>query len=314
MEQKNKIIGIGSFVPTKVISNDDLAKIMDTSDEWIQKRTGIKYRHIAEDNEVTSDLALKASLNAIENASITVSEIDLIIVATSTPDKTFPSTATILQKKLGASSASFDISAACSGFVYAITMADAMLKTKGFNAALVVGAETFSRLIDYADRSTAVLFGDGAGAFILRKSDNESGIYFNKIYSDANYSDALHTTGGVSSTKTAGSISMNGREVFRLGIEKSSAVIKDAISQYGDVDWIVPHQSNMRMVQAISQNTGIPLEKFLTTIDVHANTSAASIPLTFDHYVKNEQVKSGERIIFVSVGAGFTWGGLSIIY
>lgn len=312
---KNKIIGCGGYLPKKTLTNDDLSKFMDTSDEWIQKRTGIKERHIADDYEVCSDLALQASLSAISNAKISVDDIDLIIVATSTPDKTFPSTATILQHKLGIkNSTAFDISAACSGFVYALTLADALMLAKSYKNSLVVGAEVFSRLLDYNDRSTAVLFGDGAGAFILTKSENDSGIYYNKIYSDGGFSDILKTNGGTSSTKTSGTIEMSGREVFKLGVEKMSSIILEALNYHKKIDWIIPHQANIRMIKTISEVTKIPFEKFLTTVDIHANTSAASIPLAFSHFVNNNVIKQNDNILFVSIGAGVTWGGVSLIF
>lgn len=316
MTLRIKILSTGSFTPTKRVSNDDLSKVMDTSDEWIVKRTGIHFRHIAGPNELTSDLALSSSLQALERANISKDEIDLIIVATICPDKTFPSTATILQQKLGIKNcAAFDISAACSGFIYALSVAENMLKCQQFKKALVVGAETFSRLLNYDDRSTAVLFGDGAGACILGPSEDDSGIYFSKIQSDGNYGDILTTTGGVSSTQTSGFIEMNGKEVFKLGTEKMSKMIKEAQKHLPkSANWIIPHQANIRMIQLIAQNLSLPIDKFLLTIEDHANTSAASIPLCLDHFVSLGKVKKNDGIIFASVGAGLTWGGMSIIY
>lgn len=316
MNLKNKIVGTGSFLPNKVLTNDDLSALMDTSDEWIRKRTGILERHVVEDGEYTSDLAYNASIDALKNADLAASDIDIIIVATVTPDKTFPSTASILQHKLkNRTAVSFDISAACSGFIYAMTLADSLMKTNNkFKTALIVGAESFSKILDYNDRSTAILFGDGAGAVILQNSSDESGISYSEISTDAEYTDILNTSGGVATTQSAGFVTMNGREVFRLGIEKMGQIIQNIIDIEGTFDWIVPHQANIRIIKSIAENLNIPIEKFLITLDKHANTSAASIPLTLDNFIKNKTIHKKDKIIFTAVGGGLTWGGLSLVY
>lgn len=315
MKFSNLVMGTGSYLPENAVSNDDLSKIMDTSDEWIQKRTGIKFRHIVGQSELTSDLAYLASKSALSAANIVENEIDLIILATSTPDLTFPSTATILQGKLSIEKAvAFDVSAACSGFVYAFSIANAMLNSGKYKTALVVGAETFSKLINYEDRSTAVLFGDGAGAVILRRQDGPSTDYYDHIESDASFGDILKTNGGIATTKTAGTIEMNGREVFRHGVEKMSGIITEAASVIGAPDWIITHQANMRMISAISDATHLDISKFLVTISNHANTSAASIPLALDHFIKNNTIKRGDKLILACVGAGLTWGGVGFNY
>lgn len=315
MRFSNLLIGTGSYLPENAVSNDDLSKIMDTSDEWIQKRTGIKFRHIVGRDELTSDLAYLASKSALSAANIVENEIDLIILATSTPDLTFPSTATILQGKLGIEKAvAFDVSAACSGFIYAFSIANAMLNSGQYKTALVVGAETFSKLINYEDRSTAVLFGDGAGAVILRRQDDSTSDYYEHIESDGNFGDILKTNGGIATTKTAGTIEMNGREVFRHGVEKMSGIITEAASVIGAPDWIITHQANMRMISAISDATHLDISKFLVTISNHANTSAASIPLALDHFIKNNTIKRGHKLILTCVGAGLTWGGVGFNY
>lgn len=316
MNLKNKIVGTGSFLPNKVLTNDDLSALMDTSDEWIRKRTGILERHVVEDGEYTSDLAYNASIDALKNANLAASDIDIIIVATVTPDKTFPSTASILQHKLkNRTAVSFDISAACSGFIYAMTLADSLMKTNNkFKTALIVGAESFSKILDYNDRSTAILFGDGAGAVILQNSSDESGISYSEISTDAEYTDILNTSGGVATTQSAGFVTMNGREVFRLGIEKMGQIIQNIIDIEGTFDWIVPHQANIRIIKSIAENLNIPIEKFLITLDKHANTSAASIPLTLDNFIKNKTIHKKDKIIFTAVGGGLTWGGLSLVY
>lgn len=315
MRFSNLLIGTGSYLPENAVSNDDLSKIMDTSDEWIQKRTGIKFRHIVGRDELTSDLAYLASKSALSAANIVGNEIDLIILATSTPDLTFPSTATILQGKLGIEKAvAFDVSAACSGFIYAFSIANAMLNSGQYKTALVVGAETFSKLINYEDRSTAVLFGDGAGAVILRRQDDSTSDYYEHIESDGNFGDILKTNGGIATTKTAGTIEMNGREVFRHGVEKMSGIITEAASVIGAPDWIITHQANMRMISAISDATHLDISKFLVTISNHANTSAASIPLALDHFIKNNTIKRGHKLILTCVGAGLTWGGVGFNY
>lgn len=315
MRFSNLLIGTGSYLPENAVSNDDLSKIMDTSDEWIQKRTGIKFRHIVGRDELTSDLAYLASKSALSAANIVENEIDLIILATSTPDLTFPSTATILQGKLGIEKAvAFDVSAACSGFIYAFSIANAMLNSGQYKTALVVGAETFSKLINYEDRSTAVLFGDGAGAVILRRQDDSTSDYYEHIESDGNFGDILKTNGGIATTKTAGTIEMNGREVFRHGVEKMSEIITEAASVIGAPDWIITHQANMRMISAISDATHLDISKFLVTISNHANTSAASIPLALDHFIKNNTIKRGHKLILTCVGAGLTWGGVGFNY
>ena len=311
----SEIIGTGSYLPEKILTNDDLSKMVDTSDEWIFTRTGIKERHIANDNEFTSDLAEKAVKNALTSANIKEEDVDLLIVATITPDLVFPSTACIVQKKLGLKNAvAFDIQAACSGFVYGLTMADVMIKAGTYKTVVVVGVETLSRIMDWNDRTTCVLFGDGAGAAVLRATNEKTGILSYSIKSDGDYIDILKATGGPSSTKSSGYILMEGKDVFKLAVarmpEISEEVIKKAGATMNDVDCFIPHQANIRIIDAALKNLSIPEEKVVKTIETHGNISSACIPLALDIAVKNGQIKKGNNVLLTAMGAGFTWGAV----
>jgi len=309
------IRGYGSYLPEKIVTNVQLQQTVATSDEWIVERTGIRQRHIAGDAELTSDLGTKAAQKALENAGLSAKDIDMVIVATSTPDETMPATATKIQYNLGIThAAAFDLNAACAGFVYALTTADCFIRSGLAKRILVIGAETYSRILNWEDRSTCILFGDGAGAFILEASqaNDNKGILFRKIYSDGQYHAILNTTGGVSSTKTAGFLTMNGKEVFRHAVAKMSDVVEDGLKTLGltasDVDWVVPHQANIRILQAIAKKLGLEEEKFISTVSHHANTSAASIPLAFCEAMATQKLKSGNLLVMPALGAGLSWG------
>ena len=314
-----KIISTGSYLPSKIMTNEDISKIVDTSDEWIVSRTGIKQRHIVADNETTSDLSYQASLNALKNASIDVSTIDAIIVATTTPDLTFPSTATILQKKLGLKGGfAFDVQAVCSGFMYGLTVADSLIITGKAKRILLVGAESMSKIINWEDRNTCVLFGVGAGAFILEstlldpKIGNNPGILGVEIFSDGQYVDELKTTMGVSSGNDIGSITMNGQEVFKHAVTNLAHVATLILNKYNlkdsDINWFVPHQANLRIITSMAKKLNLSEDKIIITVDKHANTSGASIPLALDYGFQNNKLKKGDLILTESMGAGFTWG------
>lgn len=310
-----KIIGTGSYLPSKVLTNDDLSKMVDTSDEWIFPRTGIKERHIADDNELTSDLATKAGVRALESAGVDASDIDLVILATTTPDLSFPSTACRVQANLGCvNAASFDMQAVCSGFIYALTVADKMIKSGEYKRALVIGAETLSRIVDWNDRTTCVLFGDGAGAVVVEASDEKTGILSSIIKADPSYYDILKTTGGVSATKSAGSIFMEGKEVFKLAVSKMPEVSAEAVKNAGlnlsDVDCFIPHQANVRIIDAALKHLDIAEEKTVKTLQNQGNTSAASIPIALDWAVKNGMLKKGNIALLTAMGGGFTWGAV----
>ena len=306
--------GVGSYLPERIITNDELSRTIDTSDEWIQQRVGIKQRHVAADGEYTSDLALHAARRALDDARISPDEIDLIIVATTTPDLTFPATAAIVQQKLGMHhGAAFDIQAVCSGFVYGMVTADSYLKNGIARRALVIGAETTSRILDWTDRTTCVLFGDGAGAAVLELGgDGERGILASSIRSDGHFADKLNTTGGPSTTKTIGHVHMEGKEVFRHAVGKITDVVENVLSATGytvkDLDWFVPHQANLRIIQGAGEKLHIPPEKVVITVDRHANTSAASVPLALTEAVKDGRIKRGDLVMIEAMGGGFTWG------
>jgi 3-oxoacyl-[acyl-carrier-protein] synthase-3 len=306
--------GVGGYLPAHILSNDELSKTLDTSDEWIQQRVGIKQRHIAAKGEVTSDLAVHAARRALDNARISVDEIDLIIVATTTPDLTFPATAAIVQHKLGMHhGAAFDIQAVCSGFVYAMVTADSYLKNGIARRALVIGAETNSRILDWTDRSTCVLFGDGAGAAILELGgDGERGVLASSLRSDGHFWDKLYTDGGVSSTQSMGHVHMEGKEVFRHAVGKITDVVENVLTATGytvnDLDWFVPHQANLRIIQGAGEKLHIPPEKVVITVDRHANTSAASVPLALTEAVGDGRIKRGDLVMIEAMGGGFTWG------
>ncbi len=302
-----------------MLSNNEIASIVETSDEWIRQRTGIVQRHIADEGELTSDLAVNAAKSAIEKAKISVDEIDLIIVATTTPDKTFPSCATIVQSKLKCKNAfAFDVQAACSGFIYAVTVADSLIKSNNrIKYALVIGAEIMSRIVDWEDRSTCVLFGDGAGAVVMKSEMGRSGIISTNLYSDGNV-DILCTNGGVSSTGDSGKICMNGREVFKHVVDKLTASVEETLKcnnlKITDIDWLIPHQANIRIIEAVVKKLDFPIEKVINTVDKHANTSAASIPLALDYAIQESKIKSGNLVLLISIGAGLTWGSVLLHY
>lgn len=320
---RTKIIGCGHYLPSKVLTNDDLSKIVDTNDEWISTRTGIKSRHIAAENELSSDLALKALEMAMKNANITKDDLDIIVVATLTPDNTSPTVAARVAGRLGVKSGTpaFDVGAACSGYVYAMTMVDNMIRLGQIKTAAVIGVETMSRVLDWTDRNTCVLFGDGAGAAIVQASEgdgtsNDRGLLATQINADGTQYDCLGTNGGVSSTQTAGVVHMNGKEVFKYAVgamcEASHAVLEKANLTTEDVTWLLPHQANIRIIAGVGQKLSIPDEKVIVTVDHHGNTSAASIPLAVSESVANGKVKPGDLVLIPAMGAGFTWGGLLI--
>ena len=318
MKTRSIIRGIGGYLPEKVLTNDDLSKMVDTTDEWIVQRVGIKERHIAAPGEMTSDLAVAAARAALANAGMQPDDIDLIIVATTTPDYTFPSAATMVQMKLAIHhGCAFDVQAVCSGFVYAMATADSYLKNGLGTRALVIGAETFSRLLDWTDRTTCVLFGDGAGAAILERveiadDEPERGILASALRSDGHHWDKLYVDGGPSSTGTTGHVRMEGREVFRHAVGKITDVVYSALEQTGytvdDLDWFVPHQANKRIIDGAGQKLGLPPEKVVMTVDVHANTSAASVPLALATAVADGRIQQGDLVMLEAMGGGFTWG------
>lgn len=317
---RSVIRGVGAYLPKRILTNDDLAKIVDTDDAWITERTGIKARHIAADGELTSDLGIAAARRALVRAGIDPVEIDLVICATATPDRTFPATAVRIQAELGVTKgAAFDIQAVCSGFIYALTTADNFLKTGQFKRALVIGAETFSRILDWSDRTTCVLFGDGAGAVVLeaqplKGAREDRGILASTIRSDGRFSDLLYVDGGPGSTKTVGHLRMNGREVFRHAIQKISGVIEETLVNTGfradEIDLFVPHQANARILDGIAKKLGVGPEKIMLTLAHHGNTSAASIPLALDQAFEEHRLKEGNLVLMEAMGGGFTWGAV----
>jgi 3-oxoacyl-[acyl-carrier-protein] synthase-3 len=315
-----RIAGTGSYLPEKVLTNKDLEEMVETSDEWIRDRSGIKRRHIVADNEMTSDLALAAARPAIDAAGISADDIDLIIVATTTPDKVFPSSACILQRKLGLEKIpAFDIQAACSGFVYALDVANRFIRTGGAENVLVIGAETMTRLIDWTDRGTCVLFGDGAGAIILQASDVE-GVISTHIHSDGRHEELLHVPcSAVDSMKAESAfIHMKGNEVFRKAVGALGLIAKETLASNNigqdELDWLVPHQANLRIIKAAAKKLSLPMEKVIVTVDEHANTSSASIPLALDVAVRDGRIQRGELLLFEAFGAGFTWGSALLRY
>lgn len=305
-------------MPQQVVDNHALSQQVETSDEWIRERTGILQRHIAAEGETTSDLGAKAAQRALEQAGLSAADIDMIVVATSTPDLTMPSTAVLIQQKIGASGAfGFDMAAACSGFVYGMAMVTSALESGLARRALLIGAETMSRIIDWQDRSTCILFGDGAGAVVLEAQEGvECGVLATRLHAAGEFSSILATNGGVSHNKLAGHLFMQGQEVFRHGVEKMSQAGQEVLEACGltldDVAWIIPHQANMRMIQSIARRLGVGVEKFIVTLDQHANTSAASIPLALDAAVRGARIKSGDIVLMPALGAGLTWGSCII--
>ncbi|MGA9665254.1 MAG: beta-ketoacyl-ACP synthase III [Gallionella sp.] len=315
----SKIIGTGSYLPAKVLTNFDLEKIVDTSHDWIVSRSGIVERHIADDKELTSDLALRASIRAIEAAGISADEIDLLIVATTTPDQVFPSTACILQDKLGIRNrgAAFDMQAVCGGFVYAMNTADLYIRGGQARTALVVGAEVLSRILDWNDRTTCVLFGDGAGAVVLRASENP-GLITGKLHADGSHRDMLKAEGNIRNGEVQGDafIKMEGQAVFKFAVKVLSDVVEEVLAenrlQGSDIDWLVPHQANIRIMEATAKKLGLSMDNVIVTVATHGNTSAASIPLALDTAVRDGRIKAGQNIILEAVGGGFTWGAVLI--
>jgi 3-oxoacyl-(acyl-carrier-protein) synthase III len=312
------IRGVGSYLPARVVTNDELARTVDTSDEWIQQRVGIRQRHIAAEGEFTSDLAVAAARQAMAAAGMTAEDIDLIVVATTTPDYTFPSAATLVQMKLGMHHGfAFDIQAVCSGFVYAVATADTYIKAGLARRVLVIGAETFSRLLDWTDRTTCVLFGDGAGAAVmegveLADGEPERGVLASALRSDGHHWDKLYVDGGPSTTGTTGHVHMQGPEVFRHAVGKITDVVYATLEQTGysvdDLDWFVPHQANKRIIDGAGAKLGLPPEKVVTTVERHANTSAASVPLALSVAVADGRIKPGDLVMIEAMGGGFTWG------
>lgn len=317
MTRKAKIIGIGSYLPQEIISNDDLSKTLDTSDEWIVSRSGIKRRHQAAEGEATSDLAVSAAKSALADAGVSANDIDMIIVSTTTPDLTFPATAALVQQKLGIShGAAFDVQAVCSGFIYGLSVASAMIESGQARRALLIGAETMTRLLDWSDRATAVLFGDGGGAVVLEETElaatDEPHIVGSYLRSDGNLKDLLYVDGGPSTTGTTGKLRMQGREVYRHAVGNIAEAINSLLAQHdltvADIDWFVPHQANKRIIDGVAKRIGLPSEKTVVTIQDHANTSAASIPLALHELVKSGRVSSGDLIMLEAMGGGLTWG------
>jgi len=312
-----RIAGIGSYLPEKALCNKDLEEMMDTSEEWIRERTGILRRHIAADDETTGSMALEASQRALDDAGVSADEIDLIILGTATPDKVFPATACIVQRRLGIKGCpAFDVSAACSGFLFGFDVANRYIQSGGARKALVIGSETLSRIVNWEDRGTAVLFGDGAGAVVLEVSD-EPGVMATHIHADGEYEELLHVRQGVSigydiTRKGEAFIEMQGNAVFRRAVATFDKIaretIKDLDGHIDDIDWFVPHQANMRIIQAAAKKLGLPMERVIATVDEHANTSGASIPLALDLAVKDGRIKRGDTLLFAAFGAGFTWG------
>ena len=317
---RSVILGVGGYLPEKILSNEELSRIVDTSDDWITQRTGIRQRRIAAEGEFTSDLAAGAARVALVDAGVEIGDIDLIVLATATPDNTFPATAVTVQKKLGMThGAAFDVHAVCSGFVFALTQADAMIKAGQAEKILVIGAETFSRLLDWTDRGTCVLFGDGAGAVVLSAETGpdgkgESGILAARIRSDGRFKEMLYVDGGPSSTGTVGHLRMEGREVFKHAVTMITDVIEDVFEKSSmnasEIDWFVPHQANIRIIDASAKKLGIDPAKVVRTVDRHGNTSAASIPLALSVACADGRIKKGDLVLLESMGGGFTWGAV----
>jgi 3-oxoacyl-[acyl-carrier-protein] synthase-3 len=313
MTLRSRILGTGSALPARQVSNAELAQTVDTSDEWIVERTGIRFRHIAGPDETTSTLATEAARNALDAAGIDAPEIGLIVLATATPDQTFPASATRVQAALGiADCIAFDVAAVCSGFLYALSVADNMLRGGAARTALVIGAETFSRILDWEDRTTCVLFGDGAGAVVLRAEEGDAGILGSSLHADGRHNSLLYVDGGPSTTGTVGHVRMKGQDVFRHAVVNLAEVMTRVLDQTGlstaDIDWVVPHQANARILTATARKLGLAPEKVIVTVDRHANTSAASVPLALDAAVRDGRIKSGDLVVLEAMGGGFTWG------
>jgi 3-oxoacyl-[acyl-carrier-protein] synthase-3 len=312
----SRIVGTGAYLPARILTNKDLEKTVDTSDEWIHARTGIRQRHIAADHEKTSDLALAASRKALAAAGIDAAELDLIVVATTTPDMVFPSTACILQAKLGARDCpAFDMQAVCSGFVFGLATADQFIRSGSCRSALVVGAEIYSRILDWTDRATCVLFGDGAGAVVLQRSTSP-GLVSSHLHADGTHVNLLSVPGTVAGGKVVGRpfVQMDGQSVFKFAVKVMEEVVEEALAANGlavkDIDWLIPHQANIRIIQATARKLGISMEKVVVTVERHANTSAASIPLALDEAVRDGRIRTGQHVMLEGVGGGFTWGSV----
>ncbi len=316
--RRSVITGCGAYLPERILTNEELACTVDTSDEWIVSRTGIRERHLAAEGELTSDLAVAAARAALGNAGVEAAAVDLIVVATSTPDETFPAAATVVQAALGITrGAAFDVQAVCSGFIYGLAVVDNFIKVGQADTVLLIGAETFSRILDWQDRTTCVLFGDGAGAVVLQASEGEGtnrdrGILATCLHADGRKHDSLYVDGGPSSTQTAGHLRMAGKDVFRHAVTNLSDVIGEALDAAGlnatDLDWIVPHQANMRILEATARRLDLPFDKVITTIDHHANTSAASVPLALAEATGDGRIRPGHLVALEAMGGGFTWG------
>ncbi len=319
----SKIAGTGSYLPERVMHNKEFEKLVDTSDEWIRERTGIKRRHIAADDETTSDMGLAAARKAIQAADISVSDIDLIILATTTPDKVFPSTACIVQRRLDLHTIpAFDVHAACSGFIYGLDIANRFIQTGGASNVLVIGSETYSRIIDWTDRGTCVLFGDGAGAIVLSAAE-EPGVMSTHIHADGAFEESLHVPAGISSgydtVRAEGAfIHMKGHEVFKKAVGTLGSMARETLSMNNvdkhDISWLIPHQANLRIIAAAAKKLDLPMDRVVVTVDEHANTSSASIPLALDTAVRDGRIKRGELLLFEAFGAGFTWGSALVRY
>jgi 3-oxoacyl-[acyl-carrier-protein] synthase-3 len=319
VSRRSVVAGVGSALPKRKVTNEELAATVDTTDEWIVERTGIRSRYIAAEGETTGSLALEAARGALDHAGVSALDIDLIVLATATPDQTFPSTATKVQAALGINDCiAFDVHAVCTGFLYALSVADSMLRSGNASKALVIGAETFSRILDWEDRATCVLFGDGAGALVLSTEETDCGILTTKLHADGRHNDLLFVDGGPSTTGTVGKLRMKGREVFRHAVINLAQVLNEVLADAGlttaDVDWVVPHQANARILDATAKKLGLPPEKIVVTVDRHANTSAASVPLAFDTAVKDGRIKRGDVVVLEAMGGGFTWGAAALRY
>lgn len=319
MTRRAAILGTGSALPARRMTNDELAQIVDTSDEWIVERTGIRFRHIAGPDETTSTLATAAAVHALEAAGMDASAIDLIVLATATPDQTFPATATKVQAALGIDDCvAFDVQAVCSGFLYALSVADSMIRAGSATNALVLGAETFSRILDWEDRNTCVLFGDGAGAVVLAASGGDRGVLSTRLHADGRHNELLYVDGGPSTTGTVGKVRMKGREVFRHAVVNLANVLGESLEAAGltpaDIDWLVPHQANARILDATARKLGLAPEKVVVTVDQHANTSAASVPLALDQAVRDGRIKKDDIVVLEAMGGGFTWGAAVVRY
>ena len=319
IKRRSVIAGVGSALPKRCVTNAELSETVDTSDEWIVERTGIRSRYMADDSETTATLATDACRRALAHAGIDARDIGLIVLATATPDQTFPSSATKVQAALGIDDCiAFDVHAVCTGFLYALSVADAMLSSGAANKALVIGAETCSRILDWNDRGTCVLFGDGAGALVLTAEEGERGILATRLHADGRHNDLLYVDGGPSTTGTVGKLRMKGREVFRHAVKNLADVLNEVLAAAGltsaDVDWVVPHQANARILDATAKKLGLPIEKVVVTVDRHANTSAASVPLALDTAVRDGRIKRGDLIVLEAMGGGFTWGAAVVRY